>query len=154
MSRHVEVKESTRSLPVKLTDDEVLALGRRIAELMEQRQSAEALRKSQQKKLKSEIEELDKEIEDKRCAIRSCEERRLVEVELHFDYQRGIVETIRIDTGESVSIRPMDDEERQMGLRFDQEREGEAEDQPEQDEEPFDVEIKTQDDGGDFDNAA
>lgn len=149
MSKRVQRTESIRKLPVKLTEPEVAGLGRRIAELMEQRALTEALRKSQQKDRKAEIDRFEREIEDKRCSIRSGEELRDVPVDIYKDYQRGIVETVRLDTGVAYEIRDMTDEERQMEMRFEDEPESDAEGQPEpEDEELFDVETE---DGSDED---
>jgi hypothetical protein len=110
--------KTTQWLPVKLTDDEVAeradALARTLRELatadMNHKLAASKHRK-QVKTLRDEIAELGREVESRKTE-------RDVEVDDVPDYDCGVMERIRLDTGELVASRVMTPEERQQGLRF------------------------------------
>lgn len=105
-----------RSLPCRLTDEELLKKGGELAATVQDISSEE----SRQQDIKSQLKAKLTELEARRCnlaiTVSRKEEHRDVEVDIYHDYQRAVVEDVRRDTGEVVSRRVMQDEERQRGL--------------------------------------
>jgi hypothetical protein len=108
----------TKWLPVHLTDDEVRARGERIVALMQERTEADADAKRQRDAHKARVSDLDKTMTHLAHEVRTRTEHRDVEVKEAFDHDRGLVETVRLDTGEVVETRPMTARERQKPLDF------------------------------------
>jgi len=116
----VKKKITTRNLPVALTDDEIRKAGDALAMACEDITSEEARAKEIKDDLKNRMSSLEAERNRLAVLVRRKEEYRQVEVDIWFDYQRGMVEEIRTDTGEQIKIRPMTDDERQQGLPMDE----------------------------------
>lgn len=103
-------------LPVKLTDAELLARGRESGELalaIQQVHDELAAAKIAAKEKLKVFGDRDRELDRQ---LRSGTEDRDVECELRFDFDAGIVRTVRLDTDEVVSERDVTDEERQSTL--------------------------------------
>jgi hypothetical protein len=106
----------TQSLPVVLSQSELLARGKESGELSlsisqveEDLAAAKVAAKEKLKTFEARKRELDR-------VLRSGIETRDVECELRFDFDAGVARTIRLDTKEVVSERPVTDEERQTSL--------------------------------------
>lgn len=106
----------TRSLLVRLTPDEMLRSGEKLAEVSADitlKHFEEKLRKDQ---FKEQIEDLEKDRKDLVTIIRRKSDYRDVVVHTVFDYREGKVESIRMDTFEVIDTRAMSLNERQQTL--------------------------------------
>lgn len=110
------VKTITRSLPCRLTDDELMKAGSDLATVVEDITNEESRQTDQKTQMKAKLTELDARRSQLAIKVRRREEFREVEVEIDFDYQRGMITEIRTDTGEQLNIRRMTDSERQQAL--------------------------------------
>lgn len=90
------VRTETRHLRCRLTDEEHREKGVALARALNERNELEARR-------------LEYDVRDR-------SEERPVECEIVHNYEKSIVETVRTDTGEVVSTRPMLESERQRQL--------------------------------------
>lgn len=106
----------TERLPVKLRNDELLAkadeLARKLHEISQEETDQEAVKAS----LKDRMKRFEKEADGLAEIVRTKSEMRAVEVWDHQDNARGIVETIRADTGEVIRTRVQTTEERNLKL--------------------------------------
>lgn len=110
----VQITKFTRSLPVKLTEEELLARGDRAAYLDRREEELTAALNSAKSDYKHQIEAVIAERRALQERIRSKQEHREVECEQRMMYRLGKVIEIRIDTGEQISERPMLESERQL----------------------------------------
>lgn len=110
-------KKTTKVLlPVSFTADELQALGlslaathQRIGELtVEKKESADAF--------KSKIDSATAEAGRLATNRINGWENRYVDCEITFDFDKGMKQTVRLDSGEVVSEEPMKEEERQLAL--------------------------------------
>lgn len=106
-----------KSLPVKLTKEEVRTKGERIAELVIDVVDIEDEKKTVTKEYAARLKALGKEIRGLSREVRSGEEEREVECEERIDHGRNVIEIVRMDTGEVVAHRPMEDYDRQRELQ-------------------------------------
>jgi hypothetical protein len=110
----------TRSLPVALTDTELLLRGQTMADLQREIATAEAKKTADAKAAKEEIDTLKGTLSFVSEQVRTKCEYRDVDIieEKHYDddTQKHVMRTIRADTGEMVSVRPLTDSERQTEL--------------------------------------
>jgi hypothetical protein len=105
-----------RLLACRLTTDELLERGGRLAGKMDKRERVDDERKEKASEYKEQLEQIDAEIAQLRRAIASgTEEREVPVVERRIDTGNRI-EMVRLDTGEVVSERAMTIEERQGEL--------------------------------------
>lgn len=109
-------KTNTMRLPCRLTEEEVRERGERLARELNGKVLLEEKRKEVAAELKRAIDALDAELLDLARAIRDRTEEREVEVETTRDLHRRVLETIRRDTGEVVSARPLGPDELQLNL--------------------------------------
>lgn len=109
------VETKVRELPVRLSTDEVLARGQRMAQLKQDLEELKLETKTLAKERKQQAEELEQEISSLARAIREKEEKRPVDVEVRFVGNGRILE-VRTDTGETLIERAADDEEAQQPL--------------------------------------
>lgn len=107
---------TTRSLPVKLTQEELLKVGGELAQTVQDIASEEDRATSLKSSIKARMAELEGRRTVLAIKVARQEEYRDVRVEKHFDGQRGIVQEIRTDSGEVIATRQMTDSERQMSL--------------------------------------
>lgn len=105
-----------RSMPCKLTEDELLKVGGELAATVQDIESEDRRQADVKAQMKSRLTELEARRSRLAITVSRREEHRDVQVEIWHDYQRGIVQDIRRDTGEIVHTRPMTDEERQVKL--------------------------------------
>ena len=117
MSKHTMYK----NLQCDLTMEEIAVYSQELAAITQQQAEIEAEKKEVMSKFTA---DLNKCIADSRVLARKItlrKEDRQVECDLDFDYARGMVYTIRADTGVTISQRKLSDEERQEKLDFERE---------------------------------
>lgn len=122
------VERIVRTLRCDLTPDEVSERGDRAAHLLAKRDEKDADRKAAQSQMGAQIKELESELRRVSTEVRDRAAFRPVECEVRFDYARGRVITVRLDTGAQIDERPMESHERQAPLPIGDE--GETEPQP------------------------
>lgn len=105
-----------RELPVKLTESELAATAKEIGKLNRERQAMEAQAKQAASQWKDRISGLDARISDLAEKADGGVEARVVDCEEMFDYRRGEVRVVRLDTNEQLETRPMTSDERQPSL--------------------------------------
>lgn len=108
-----------RSLPVRLTEEELLKKGSELAATVQDIASEESRQQDIKSQLKAKLAELEARRSNLAITVSRKEEHRDVEVDIFHDYQRGVVEDVRRDTGETISRRVMNEEERQRALPMD-----------------------------------
>ena len=114
----IKVTTAGRRLPVKLTDDELLARGRQLVENMRKTAVAEEAREAENKKRKGDIALLEEATGLLSAIISTGTEEREVECEIRKDFIHGKVTTVRMDTGEIIDERIMTADERQETMPF------------------------------------
>lgn len=112
----------TKRLPVKLTDEELRLRGENLAAFEKQIGELEAEKKSSNDNFKSKIEACELEIERLVTQITERQELRDVQIEEIKDWDNQQVRTIRVDTQETVDVRPMTPNELSRPLPFGEER--------------------------------
>jgi hypothetical protein len=105
-----------RSLPVRLTDEELLKKGSDLATAVQDIATEEGRQVDIKASMKAKLAEIEARRTQLAIAVSRKEEHRDVEVDIFHDYQRAVVQDIRRDTGEVLSTRVMSEEERQIGL--------------------------------------
>lgn len=106
----------TQMLPVKLTDEEIKTRAQEQQKLIQEHDEVELQRASISKSMKEQMEDLQLRVRKLKRAIESGTELRPVEVEERPDYEASKMDTYRLDTGEFVSSRPMEEGEKQVAL--------------------------------------
>lgn len=107
------MSRETRSLPCKLTDDEVAQRAAKMAAHVHDLVGLEVKAKASAAEFKEEKGRLSAEVKILAAAVRHRAEVRDVEVEIVHDDIRFAVDVIRLDTGEVVSTRRMNADEEQ-----------------------------------------
>lgn len=110
------LEEKPLPLRVALTPEEQRAKGLRLADLVREHTEMLAAHKEKRAEMKAEIESINAKVLDCRYDVSSCTEVRAVDCEVIADFGRGVVETIRIDTGAVVASRPINADDRQRRL--------------------------------------
>ncbi len=103
-----------KPLAVPLTAEERAARSLSYAQLREEIAAKNTAEQARRKDFKEEIAELETEARSLRRVAVSGSEKRQVACEDVADFRRGVVETIRNDTGAIVAVRDLEDPERQM----------------------------------------
>jgi hypothetical protein len=106
----------TRSLPVMLTEDELLARGDALEKELGKLDECEERKKTEVAKINKDMALIEEGIRKLRSSIRLRTEDREVECTDRKDWDNHTVQTIRLDTGEIIDERPMTSAERQMSL--------------------------------------
>lgn len=109
-------KTFTRTLPVRLTQAELLERGEALALERFARNHCDADRKATATAFKEQLEVFEAEIDRLAGIVREKAEPRPVECRSLRDQARGVVEVMRIDTAEIVESRVMTDLERQTRI--------------------------------------
>lgn len=110
----IRTKKTVHSLPCKLTHEEQRIKGLELAE----QDHTLFLKQEERKKVvdgfKTEIEIIESNMTAMARVLRQGFEMRPIECREIYDYNVGIVQMVRLDTGEVVWDRQMNDDERQM----------------------------------------
>ena len=106
----------TETLPCQLTNGEVMQRGQDAGRAQLERDIREGTRVDEQKQAKREIEVLEAKIHKLLTEARTRTEHREVEVVDREDLTNDVMDTVRIDTGETVRQRPLRPDERQTRL--------------------------------------
>ena len=106
----------TRTLPVKLTADEIALKARELGQKISEHDQLEADKKSASDGFKTRIELADDAIRALGRVVRDGKEYREVEVEERRDEHAKTIETYRLDLGERIDVRPMTRDELQAEL--------------------------------------
>jgi len=107
-----------KTLPVVLTNEELVDLGQELAEREEHLRESQQEKKDTAKAIDGQIKSHEAEILRLSRIIRARQENRDVGCEIRKDYKDGLVETVRTDTGEIVASREMTVEERQVAMEL------------------------------------
>jgi len=111
-----ENKPFLRTLPVRLTREELLARADELSHKHGEQEEEERTQSDMKASMKSRMERLKLEITGIARVIREKAEDRMVECQERFDYEAKVVETFRLDTGEVVGSRGMTADERNLSL--------------------------------------
>lgn len=103
-------------LPVKLDEKAVALAGVRLANKLQQHEEFLTQAAGVKKNLNSQEAAIQGDIDTIAKAIRSGVEEQPVEVEVRADFERGVAEFVRLDTGETVTKRTLSDDERQTQM--------------------------------------
>lgn len=109
------LRETTRALSCKLTDDEVRQSGEALAALVEDMANEEARATDVKQQLKARMTELESKRYQLASKVRRREEIRDVAVKLLL-HENNLVHIVRTDTAEVIETRPATDRERQPDL--------------------------------------
>lgn len=119
------VKRSRETLPVAMTDGERLAHGIEIARLHQKAEKIETDAATAAKLQKEEAKGLKTTAATMQYELLKGEVQRSIEVETIYDFQKGVKESVRLDTGEIIRTAVIHDSERQG--TFDEKVSAEAE---------------------------
>ncbi|HEY5234797.1 MAG TPA: hypothetical protein VIJ14_01355 [Rhabdochlamydiaceae bacterium] len=111
-----EYKKVKITLECKLTEAELKASAKALAESLRKNAALESQLETFKSQIKAQITQEEGTISEHTNRLNSEKEFRLVDCEITFDYQKGIKTTIRKDTGEQIREEKITDEERQMHL--------------------------------------
>ena len=109
-------RTETRFLPCRLTDDELLDRGHRLAAMTQQISETEDRQQAEKKRMKAHLDGLYDAQAQVATVVSAREDLRDVACEVTHDYDAWQVRVVRTDTGELLSARAMTDDERQLGL--------------------------------------
>jgi hypothetical protein len=111
-----------RSLRCQLTQEELLAAGEKLAELLDNLRGAESARESVVRQYKAKEAELAAQIESQQLLVRNKSEIRTVDCVNVLDYTDVRCIVTRLDTGEIIVNRKLTEDEKQSTLEFDGEK--------------------------------
>ena len=117
---------STMSLPVILTTEEIAIRAKELSETLERRDLIESEAKSTARGYKQAVEDLGKKITNLYRMVNSGKEDREVDVIDRPNYERGLMETLRLDTGAVVQYRQLKESEKTKSLFEEQEAQCDA----------------------------
>lgn len=110
------MRRGTEALPVEMTDAERIAAGDALARLLGtiaiERDDAKQVAKENRER----IAELEAEASDLAAQVREGARREDVAVEYRPDFDRRVVDVVRLDTGEMVRADPLGDADAQTTL--------------------------------------
>ena len=115
-ARRIEIKNGERVLAVRLTEDELLEQGRKMAEASEEAEQAEADQKSTGAHYKAKAEEARGKARAALTLLRNGYDYRSVKVTLTKDWDTKRVTVSRDDTGEIIEARDMTAKELQIPI--------------------------------------
>lgn len=107
---------NTMSLPVRLTEQELIIKGNELSVCVQELAETEMQKKTALSGFKDEIDKTSELIERLAKIVREKKEYREVEVTDRRNEERMTMDTIRLDTGEVVSYRELKGHERNLGL--------------------------------------
>ena len=104
------------TLPVELTPDEVRAKGVELAARVDEMYAIDVERKEAAAAIRERRADVEAQVIELKGEVRSGREYREVECRLEPDFQAGVMQIVRVDTGEFVRSRPLSPDERQPAL--------------------------------------
>ena len=104
------------SLPVALTTEEIAIRAKELSETLENRDQIEGQAKYAAIGYKQKIQEMNQTITNLYRIVNSGKENREVDVTERPNYDRGLMETFRLDTGEVVEYRELKESEKTKKL--------------------------------------
>jgi hypothetical protein len=107
---------NTMSLPVPLSEQELIIKGNDLSVLVQELDSIEVRKKTANSGFKDEIDSTSGRIASLAKIVREKKEYREVEVTEIKNMDRMTMDTVRLDTGEVVSYRELKGHERNLGL--------------------------------------
>jgi hypothetical protein len=107
---------NTMSLPVKLSEQELIIKGNELSVHIQELDVVELQKKTANSGFKDEIDKLTEKVSALAKIVREKKEYREVETEDQKNMERMTMDTIRLDTGEVVSYRELKGHERNLGL--------------------------------------
>lgn len=110
------LKRGTETLPTELTKDELLAKAAELAEVHERLALEREAQKQTKADLKARLEELEQRRNELARVVQRKKEDRVVDIEIHANDGKGVVEYLRMDTGEVYTTRPLSADERQLSI--------------------------------------
>jgi glutathione peroxidase-family protein len=117
----IQEKVITKRLGCLLSDEERLEFADQLAEANERVESAKSAKKSMMKQMQSEIDVAEAHRDNVNNIVASKTEYRDVDVRVVWNYDKGRIQQVRIDTGEMIVDRPMTQKEKQQNLLNDPE---------------------------------
>ena len=114
--RRIEIKNGERVLAVRLTEDELLEQGRKMAEASEEAEQAEADQKSTGAHYKAQAEEAEGKEKAARTLLRNGYDYRPVKITITKNWDIKQVTITRDDTGEVIEARDMNTKELQIPI--------------------------------------
>jgi hypothetical protein len=117
--RRTKTTKEQRSLRCLLTQEELLAAGEKLAELLDNLRRAESERESVSKQYKAREAELAAQIESQQLLVRNKSGYRMVDCVNVLDYTDAKCLVTRTDTGEIIVDRKLTEDEKQSTLEFD-----------------------------------
>jgi|GEM_PF-2672113 len=115
----IERKKYTDIQRVRLDDDELIEKAQEQSRTLQLIEELENDLKTKVQHAKAGIQEREADVKRLAIEIRDRATYRPVDCERIFDYRRGIVTEVRLDTGEQISERPMTYAEKQRELPLD-----------------------------------
>lgn len=113
-----------RSLRCQLTQDELLAAGEKLADMLDALRCTTSERENVTKQYKAKEAELEAQIETQQLLVRNKSEIRTVDCENILDYTDVKCIVKRLDTGEVIVDRKLTEDEKQSTMEFDDEKDG------------------------------
>lgn len=110
------MNRNTRTLPVQLTQYELVAKAKELSTKWDEARDAESRKKIAAAECKAELDRLSSEISELAGMLRTGKEPREVEIREVRDEASRTIDTMRLDTGEIVSSRAMTIHELQRPL--------------------------------------
>ncbi len=107
-----------KTLPVDLTIDELEVKTQELTTAMVMLNELESEKKRSQKGYTKQIEDAEAVVNELHSIVHQRKQNLPVKCYYRFEYERGLVETVRTDTGEIVETRAMTAAERQQKLEF------------------------------------
>lgn len=113
---HEVLRQYSEQLRVPLTEEQHRLKGIELAQKVQELVALEEEHKEERKQMKADELLLKSTILELKQDVQLQSERRPVDVEDVADFARGVVETVRIDTGKIVRSRGLQEHERQQSL--------------------------------------
>jgi len=117
----IKTTKEAHFLQIQLTQDEVLQAGNDLATALDNKTRLEGEKEAAMKAFKAREAALDAQITEKQQLVRNKYTYGNVDCENVLDYEALVTFTRRLDTGEEIMRRPMNDDEKQTSLPFDEE---------------------------------
>ncbi len=111
------IKKQERNLPCQLTEDELKQKAKELATTVQEISADEDRSKNIKDQLKATMSELSSRQTRLAGEVARGEVYRLVDVEYRIDDEGGLIQEVRMDSGETFISRPARDEERQLTLQ-------------------------------------